>query len=397
MPVVRIIPRRHVHQPSLGAEIVATITHQAKLQADDRPFQSAREIVGDLVAEFVVVTQPCPALPALERMAANANYHRRQHRPRPFPLNVAHIQRGSHPRRLSPPRCSGRWRTAPPFRHRPPNRSAGEGEDVARRRDLLSRPPAVPAAIHRQYIRSAGRLHKATATRHVRHVAASKARLRRDISRNIGPASTSPTPADGVRLREWHLEGSPCGLPNRGVEGVHLPLHAGDLEARPGARPSSSVRQCRRHLQMSAESDGAVFSAGAAHHTGLPSDVAGSDSRAHSAHAVRRPHLDQQCNLATNMLECVLPVCPHKQRSGRVAHSPEHQGSCMLVALLHDESSLIPVQVRLVSDGKLKRHQKKVFVGLQKKILCLWEEYENGDHSAHYLLRACARLYGPRV
>ena len=69
----------------------------------------------------------------------------------------------------------------------------------------------------------------------------------------------------------------------------------------------------------------------------------------------------------------------------------------MLVALLHDESSLIPVQVRLVSDGKLKRHQKKVFVNLQKKIFCLWEEYENGDRSAHHLLRACARLYGPRV
>ena len=51
----------------------------------------------------------------------------------------------------------------------------------------------------------------------------------------------------------------------------------------------------------------------------------------------------------------------------------------MLVALLYDESSLIPVQVRLVSDGKLKRHQKKVFVNLQKKIFCLWEKYENGD------------------
>ena len=72
-----------------------------------------------------------------------------------------------------------------------------------------------------------------------------------------------------------------------------------------------------------------MFSSGAAHHTGLPSAGTGSDSCAHSTHAVRRPHLDQrQCNMATNMLECVLPVCPHEQRPGRMAHSPEHQRSC---------------------------------------------------------------------
>ena len=46
----------------------------------------------------------------------------------------------------------------------------------------------------------------------------------------------------------------------------------------------------------------------------------------------------------------------------------------MLVTLLHDESSLIHVQLPLVSDEKLKRHQK---------IFGFWEKYENGDPSAH--------------
>ena len=32
-PLVVVGPRRHVHQPSLSAEIVATIAHQTKLQA----------------------------------------------------------------------------------------------------------------------------------------------------------------------------------------------------------------------------------------------------------------------------------------------------------------------------------------------------------------------------
>ena len=69
----------------------------------------------------------------------------------------------------------------------------------------------------------------------------------------------------------------------------------------------------------------------------------------------------------------------------------------MLVALLHDESRMISVQVRLVSEGKLRRHQRKVFVDLQRRILGYWEEYEGGDRSAIQLLRACTRVYGPRV
>ena len=111
------------------------------------------------------------------------------------------------------------------------------------RRDLLRRPPAVPAALHHQRIRSAGRLHETTTARHVHHVAASQGSLCRDISRNIGVAATSPNPADGVGFRERHLEGSPRGLSNRGVEGVRRPLLAGDLEAQPGVRPSSRLRK----------------------------------------------------------------------------------------------------------------------------------------------------------
>lgn len=67
----------------------------------------------------------------------------------------------------------------------------------------------------------------------------------------------------------------------------------------------------------------------------------------------------------------------------------------MLVKLLHEESSKIPVQVRLVSEGKL--HQKKAFANMQRRIFAYWEEYNNGNRSALQLLRACSRLYGPIV
>ena len=69
----------------------------------------------------------------------------------------------------------------------------------------------------------------------------------------------------------------------------------------------------------------------------------------------------------------------------------------MLVKLLHKESSKIPVQVRLVSEGKLQRHQKKAFANMRRIIFAYWEEYNNGNRSALQLLRACSRLYGPIV
>ena len=112
---------------------------------------------------------------------------------------------------------------------------------MVRRRDLLRRPPVVPVALHHQRIRSAGRLHETTTARHVRHGAASQESLRRDISRNICVAATSLNPADGLGFRERHLEDSPRGLSNLGVEGVRRPLLAGDLEAHPGVRPSSRL------------------------------------------------------------------------------------------------------------------------------------------------------------
>ena len=54
------------------------------------------------------------------------------------------------------------------------------------------------------------------------------------------------------------------------VEGVRLPLLAGDLEAHPGGRTQSRIQQQRRDIQVFEKSDDAVLSAGAAHHTHLP-------------------------------------------------------------------------------------------------------------------------------
>ena len=68
----------------------------------------------------------------------------------------------------------------------------------------------------------------------------------------------------------------------------------------------------------------------------------------------------------------------------------------MLIMLLHEESRLTSLQIRLVSERKLCRIQRKTYRQLQSKIFTLWDLYENGEKSVEQLLRACSHLYGPR-
>ena len=42
------------------------------------------------------------------------------------------------------------------------------------------------------------------------------------------------------------------------------------------------------------------------------------------------------------------------------------------------------------------RMQRSVYRQLQSRIFTLWEEYKSGERTSKQLLRACARLYGPR-
>lgn len=68
----------------------------------------------------------------------------------------------------------------------------------------------------------------------------------------------------------------------------------------------------------------------------------------------------------------------------------------VLIQLLHEEAKLVSLQIRLVSERKLKRMQRSVYRQLQSRIFTLWEEYKSGERTSKQLLRACARLYGPR-
>ena len=68
----------------------------------------------------------------------------------------------------------------------------------------------------------------------------------------------------------------------------------------------------------------------------------------------------------------------------------------MLIQLLHGESRLTTLQIRMVSEHRLCRLQRRTYGQLQAKVFSLWDQYENSDRTGNQLLRACSELYGPR-
>ena len=67
----------------------------------------------------------------------------------------------------------------------------------------------------------------------------------------------------------------------------------------------------------------------------------------------------------------------------------------VLIALLYDEAKTTSLEVRLVREAKLQRHQRKMYRQLQGRLFKLWDEYGSGNRTPTQLLKACARLYAP--
>ena len=67
----------------------------------------------------------------------------------------------------------------------------------------------------------------------------------------------------------------------------------------------------------------------------------------------------------------------------------------ILIQVLHREATLVSIQIRLVSDKKLKRHQRSSYRTMQRRLFDLWSQYEDGLRNSKELLEACAHLVQP--
>ena len=68
----------------------------------------------------------------------------------------------------------------------------------------------------------------------------------------------------------------------------------------------------------------------------------------------------------------------------------------LLIKLLHREACLVSLQIRLVSDKKLRRMQRRKYLRIQARVFANWAAYQH-HQSARRLLKACAHLSaGPK-
>ena len=68
----------------------------------------------------------------------------------------------------------------------------------------------------------------------------------------------------------------------------------------------------------------------------------------------------------------------------------------LLVQLLHRETRITAIQIRLESKKRVKRIQRLKYRELQSKLFDLWDQFEANQRSAKRLLKACLYLSGPR-
>ena len=76
------------------------------------------------------------------------------------------------------------------------------------------------------------------------------------------------------------------------------------------------------------------------------------------------------------------------RRAGGRVHLPFY----LLIQLLHRESSVCTVQLRLVNARKLQRIQRKKYRALQALIFGYWEDYAGSKISSRRFLKACFHL-----
>jgi hypothetical protein len=69
----------------------------------------------------------------------------------------------------------------------------------------------------------------------------------------------------------------------------------------------------------------------------------------------------------------------------------------LCVCELFQEANAIPMQLRMISENKLRRIQRKQTTKTQGKLFALWDDYTDKLISTSTLLKECATLYGPSV
>jgi len=68
-----------------------------------------------------------------------------------------------------------------------------------------------------------------------------------------------------------------------------------------------------------------------------------------------------------------------------------------LIIRLHEQAQDVVVVCQLISEGLLKRLQRKKYAALHEQISNIWQKFKSRDKNVHHLLNRCSRLNGPCI
>ena len=74
------------------------------------------------------------------------------------------------------------------------------------------------------------------------------------------------------------------------------------------------------------------------------------------------------------------------------AQGKSHIPFYLLIELLFKEAKLASLQIRLVSERKLKRIQRRQYLNIQARLFDAWDKFEKGDISANRLLKKASHI-----
>jgi hypothetical protein len=80
-------------------------------------------------------------------------------------------------------------------------------------------------------------------------------------------------------------------------------------------------------------------------------------------------------------------------RINRKAQKPNFQ-MYILIVLLHKEARLLRTRLKMVTEGKLRRYQRKKTQELQHRIVALCDKYSEEEITVNQLLKKCGKIYG---
>lgn len=69
----------------------------------------------------------------------------------------------------------------------------------------------------------------------------------------------------------------------------------------------------------------------------------------------------------------------------------------LLVSLLYKQAHVVSLQIRVVSERKLKRIQRATYRQLQSRLFELWEAFNKKEKSLKQLLKGCANINKPVI